>query len=77
MDNEYVIEMKETSLTSSKDLIIHSNRIFVNSKQGIICSFRYENVTIINNIVEHNIEGTGLPWLTNSSLIKNNTVKIQ
>jgi mannuronan 5-epimerase len=61
--------------TGSKDFIIHSNRIFANGRQGIICSFRCENVTITNNIVEHNIEGIGLHWLTNSSLIKNNTVK--
>ena len=61
--------------TGSKDFVIDSNHIFANGKQGIICSFRCENVTISNNIVEFNIEGIGLHWLTNSSLIKDNTVK--
>jgi parallel beta-helix repeat protein len=61
--------------TGSKDFVIDSNHIFSNGKQGIICSFRCENVTISNNIVEYNIEGIGLHWLTNSSLIKDNTVK--
>jgi parallel beta-helix repeat protein len=60
--------------TGSKDFIIDSNHISVNGKQGIICSFQCKNVTITNNLVEHNVEGIGLHWLTNSSLIRDNTV---
>jgi parallel beta-helix repeat protein len=60
--------------TGSKDFIIDSNHISVNGKQGIICSFQCKNVTISNNLVEHNVEGIGLHWLTNSSLIRDNTV---
>jgi mannuronan 5-epimerase len=60
--------------TGSKDFIIDSNHISINGKQGIICSFQCENVTITNNLVEHNIEGIGLHWLTNSSLIQDNIV---
>ena len=60
--------------TGSKDFIIDSNLISVNGKQGIICSFQCKNVTITNNRVEHNVEGIGLHWLTNSSLVRDNIV---
>ena len=40
--------------SGSKDFIIDSNHIFVNGGQGIICSFRCNNITIANNIVEYN-----------------------
>ena len=61
--------------SGSKDFIIDSNHIFANGGQGIICSFRCKNMTVSNNIVEFNIEGIGLHWLTNSSIVKNNVVK--
>jgi hypothetical protein len=61
--------------SGSRDFIIDSNHVFLNGKQGIICSFRCSNVTITNNTVEYNSEGIGLHWLTNSSLIKDNIIK--
>jgi parallel beta-helix repeat protein len=32
-------------------------------------------VIVTNNIVEYNVEGIGLHWLTNSSLVKDNVVR--
>ncbi len=61
--------------SGSKDFIIDSNHLFLNGKQGIICSHQCENVTISNNLVEYNNEGIGLHWLTNSSVIKDNIIK--
>lgn len=61
--------------TGSKDFIVDSNHISVNGGQGIICSFQCENVTITNNLVEHNVEGIGLHWLTNSSQVRDNVVR--
>jgi len=61
--------------TRSKDFIVDSNYIHDNGNQGIICSLYCSNVTITNNKVEHNVEGIGLHWLTNSSLIKDNIVR--
>ncbi len=61
--------------SGSKDFLIDSNHLFLNGKQGVICSHQCKNVTISNNIVEYNNEGIGLHWLTNSSTIKNNIIK--
>jgi poly(beta-D-mannuronate) C5 epimerase len=61
--------------SGSKDFIIDSNRIRFSGRQGIICSYQCRNVTITNNLVEYNMEGIGLHWLSNSSLIKNNIIK--
>jgi Periplasmic copper-binding protein (NosD) len=61
--------------TGSKDFIVDSNHISVNGEQGIICSFQCKNVTITNNLVEHNVEGIGLDWLTNSSQVVDNVVR--
>lgn len=60
--------------TGSVDFIIDSNKIHDNGNQGIICSIQCENVTITNNLVDHNVEGIGLHWLTNSSLVRNNII---
>jgi len=61
--------------TGSKDFIIDSNYVHDNGNQGIICSLQCANVTITNNVVEYNIEGIGLHWLTNSSVVENNIVR--
>jgi len=61
--------------SGSADFIIDSNHIFANGGQGIICSFMCKNITVTNNVVEYNIEGIGLHWLTNSSIVKNNIIK--
>ncbi|NWG37571.1 right-handed parallel beta-helix repeat-containing protein [Nitrososphaera sp.] len=61
--------------TGSKDFIIDSNYVHDNGNQGIICSLQCANVTITNNVVEYNIEGIGLHWLTNSSIVENNVVR--
>jgi mannuronan 5-epimerase len=60
--------------TGSVDFIIDSNKVHDNGNQGIICSIQCENVTITNNVVDHNVEGIGLHWLTNSSLVRNNII---
>ena len=77
LDNEVYSNVKYglDPHSGSKDFVIDSNHIFANGGQGIICSFKCKNVTITNNVVEYNIEGIGLHWLTNSSLVKNNIVK--
>ncbi|HEX7034018.1 MAG TPA: right-handed parallel beta-helix repeat-containing protein [Nitrososphaera sp.] len=61
--------------TWSVDFIIDSNHVHDNGNQGIICSLYCANVTITNNLVEYNVEGIGLHWLTNSSRIENNIVQ--
>src|SRR5215210_8759571 len=61
--------------TGSKNLLIASNHVSLSGRQGIICSFLCDNVTITNNLVEEGTEGIGLHWLTNSSMIQNNTIK--
>ncbi len=61
--------------TWSVDFIIDSNHVHDNGNQGIICSLYCANVTITNNLVEYNVEGIGLHWLTNSSRIENNVVQ--
>jgi parallel beta-helix repeat protein len=61
--------------TGSKNLLIDSNHVSLSGRQGIICSFLCDNVTITNNVVEEGVEGIGLHWLTNSSKIQNNTIK--
>ncbi|HXG06956.1 MAG TPA: right-handed parallel beta-helix repeat-containing protein [Nitrososphaera sp.] len=61
--------------TWSVDFIIDSNHVHDNGNQGIICSLYCANVTITNNIVEYNVEGIGLHWLTNSSRVENNIVQ--
>jgi len=61
--------------TGSRDFIVDSNYVHDNGNQGIICSLGCLNVTITNNLVENNVEGIGLHWLTNSSTISNNIVR--
>ncbi len=61
--------------TWSVDFVIDSNHVHDNGNQGIICSLYCSNVTITNNLVEYNVEGIGLHWLTNSSRIENNIVQ--
>ena len=61
--------------TASGDFIIDSNYVHDNGNQGIICSMDCYNVTITNNVVEYNVEGIGLHWLTNTSTIKDNIVR--
>lgn len=61
--------------TWSRDFVVDSNYVHDNGNQGIICSLYCSNVTITNNIVEYNVEGIGLHWLTNSSIIKDNIVR--
>lgn len=61
--------------TRSTDFLIDSNYVHDNGNQGIICSLWCENVTITNNVVEYNVEGIGLHWLTNSSTVKDNVVR--
>lgn len=61
--------------TRSSDFVVDSNNVHDNGNQGIICSLWCDNVTITNNTVEYNVEGIGLHWLTNSSLIKDNIVR--
>ena len=61
--------------TRSANFVIDSNHIHDNGKQGIICSISCHNVTVTNNLVEYNVEGIGLHWLTNSSTIKDNIVR--
>jgi parallel beta-helix repeat protein len=61
--------------TYSTDFIIDSNYIHDNGNQGISCSIKCKNVTITNNLVDHNVEGVGLYWLTNSSKVRDNLVK--
>lgn len=61
--------------TRSVDFVIDSNHVHDNGNQGIICSLYCANVTITNNLVEYNVEGIGLHWLTNSSRIENNIVQ--
>ena len=50
----------------SNNMFIASNHIHDNGNQGIICSMQCKNVTITNNVVDHNVEGIGLHGLTNS-----------
>lgn len=61
--------------TWSVDFVVDSNHVHDNGNQGIICSLYCSNVTITNNLVEYNVEGIGLHWLTNSSLVENNIVQ--
>jgi mannuronan 5-epimerase len=61
--------------TGSTDFIVDSNYVHDNGNQGIICSLQCENVTVTNNLVEYNVEGIGLHWLTNSSIVKDNIVR--
>ncbi|MDQ6862704.1 MAG: right-handed parallel beta-helix repeat-containing protein [Thermoproteota archaeon] len=61
--------------TGSRNFIIDSNHIHDNGNQGIICSIECKNVRITNNLVDHNIEGIGLHWLTNSSVVRDNVVR--
>jgi parallel beta-helix repeat protein len=60
--------------SGSRNFVVVSNHVHDNGNQGIICSIQCENVTIANNVVDHNVEGIGLHWLTNSSLVLNNTI---
>lgn len=61
--------------TRSSNFVVDSNNVHDNGNQGIICSLWCDNVTITNNTVEYNVEGIGLHWLTNSSMIKDNVVR--
>jgi parallel beta-helix repeat protein len=61
--------------TRSSNFVVDSNRVHDNGNQGIICSLWCDNVKITNNVVEYNVEGIGLHWLTNSSMIKDNVVR--
>jgi Periplasmic copper-binding protein (NosD) len=61
--------------SGSENFIVESNYLHDNGKQGFICSKYCKNITITNNLVEHNMEGIGLHWLSNSSTIKNNLVR--
>jgi parallel beta-helix repeat protein len=61
--------------THSRDFIVDSNHLHDNGNQGIICSFACRNVTITNNLVDHNVGGIALHWLTNLSTLRDNVVK--
>lgn len=61
--------------TYTSNLYVSHNHIYNNGNQGFICSQMCLNVTVTNNLVEHNVEGIGLHWLTNSSVIKDNIVR--
>ena|GEM_PF-2369302 len=61
--------------TYTSNLFISHNHIYDNGNQGIICSLMCLNVTVTNNLVEHNVEGIGIHWLSNSSVIKDNIVR--
>jgi parallel beta-helix repeat protein len=61
--------------TRSVNFVVDSNHVHDNGNQGIICSLWCDNVKITNNVVEYNVEGIGLHWLTNSSLIQANIVR--
>ena len=61
--------------TYTSNLYVSSNHIYNNGNQGFICSLMCLNVTVTNNLVEHNVEGIGIHWLSNSSVIKDNIVR--
>jgi parallel beta-helix repeat protein len=61
--------------TRSTNFVVDSNNVHDNGNQGIICSLWCKEVTITNNVVEYNVEGIGLHWLTNSSIVKDNIVR--
>jgi parallel beta-helix repeat protein len=59
----------------TRNIYVSGNHIYDNGLQGFICSLRCLNVTVTNNLVEHNGDGIGIHWLTNSSVIKDNIVR--
>ena len=61
--------------TGSINFAIIDNYVHDNGNQGIICSIDCYNVTITGNQVDYNVEGIGLHWDTNSSLIHDNLVR--
>ncbi|MEW6603539.1 MAG: right-handed parallel beta-helix repeat-containing protein [Thermoproteota archaeon] len=61
--------------TGSGHFVVDSNHIHDNGNQGFICSKYCLNVTVTNNLVEHNVEGIGLHWLTNSSTVQHNVAR--
>lgn len=61
--------------TGSGHFVVDSNHIHDNGNQGFICSKYCLNVTVTNNLVEYNVEGIGLHWLTNSSLVQDNVAR--
>jgi parallel beta-helix repeat protein len=61
--------------TYTSNLFVSGNHIYNNGNQGFICSQFCLNVTVTNNLVEHNVEGIGIHWLTNSSVVKDNIVR--